>query len=92
LVHQVPAIPGKVDESLRRCPVCCRIGRISPFSGDATLLGSRLASSVSSTLDVADGNNPKTPVWQGQARSARVTSESLFMESMLRTSIGDLAA
>ena len=50
-----------------------------PIFGDATLLGSRLASSVSSTLDVADGNNRKNPPWQGKACFGRVMSEGLFM-------------
>ena len=48
-------------------PFSCRIGRISPC-GDATLLGSRLALSVSSTLDVAAGNKPKNLMSQGKAR------------------------
>jgi hypothetical protein len=51
-----------------------------------------LASSVSSTLDVANGNNRKNPMWQGKARLGHVMSECLFMESMLQTPISDLAA
>jgi hypothetical protein len=40
----------------------------SPRFGDATLLGSRLALSVSSTLDVAQGNRAKAPTLQVMIR------------------------
>jgi hypothetical protein len=51
-----------------------------------------LASSVSSTLDVADGNNRKNPMWQAKACFGRMMSKCPFMESMLQTKIRDPAA
>jgi hypothetical protein len=51
-----------------------------------------LASSVSSTLDVADGNNRKNPMWQAKARFGRAMGECLFVGSMLKIQLRDPAA
>jgi hypothetical protein len=85
------AIQGEADESCGAFPFVAGPAA-SPRVGDATLLGSRLASSVSSTLDDSDGNNRKKPKWQAKARFQRVTGECLVVRSMLKIQLRDPAA
>src|ERR1700681_1667220 len=67
---------GKADEKRGTVPFVAG-SAASPLLGDATLLGSRLALSVSSTLDVANAIDGKNQYGKAPAPRLRVTLTAL---------------